>query len=133
MDNRRAVIPLSMLLVVSACTEADLTAPASSPVQATAVPLDVSMSVVAGQDLDFAADLDNIAEVILPGLFDAAAAEALGAQLDALKAHLAAGDRAAAAQVLDEARSVATPDIGNRTDLGYVEMVLYNIEAALAK
>lgn len=126
-----ATVPLIGLLATVACSDHGPTAPAPELTDASAVSLQASMSMLEGQSLDFTADLDNIVEAILPGFSDVQARDALKSHIDALKVHLAAGDRAAAAEVLSLARAVIVTDVSNRTDLGYIEMVFGIIDAAL--
>lgn len=127
------VLRLVALAGLAACAD-DTTAPQSKDGDKVSPQVAVNLNVAAGGgSLDFSADLENIRDAVLPGFDVPSAADSLRVQLVSLNEQLAAGDRTAAAATLAKARSGMTPDVSNATDLGYIEMVFANIDAALAR
>ncbi|MES3035384.1 MAG: hypothetical protein V4813_15400 [Gemmatimonadota bacterium] len=117
---------------LAACAD-DTTAPQSKEASAVSPQVAVNLNVAAGGSLDFSADLETIRDAVLPGFDVPSAADSLRVRLVSLTDALAAGDRTAAAATLAKARSGLTSDVSNATDLGYIEMVFANIDAALAR
>lgn len=116
------------LLGVVACAEST-----TSPLAEAPVTTSVSLNVAgAEQALDFSADLDKIVEAVIPGFTNAGAGDVLKAQVTALKAQLAENDLVAAAATVADARRELPADAGIHGDIGYVQMVLSNVEAALS-
>jgi hypothetical protein len=133
--RKLAVLPLVGLLAVAACVQDAPTAPLADESAASAAPTGISASVsgVSTQVLNFDADLDGITGRVLPGFEDAEAAEALRGYIEELKAQLAADDRSEVARVVQLARAELTPGRASIGDLGYIELVLDNIDRAIAK
>ena len=127
-----AMLRLAGMLGLAACASDYGTGPEQDKA-ADAVRANISLSVAESGSLDFSVDLDNIVETIVPGFSDAAAADAFSAHVVALRTELLNGDRTAAGAMLALARNDLAPGVSNETDVGYVEMVFSNIDAALAR
>ena len=69
---------------------------------------------------------------MLPGFTEPEAAELVDALLAELTAHLAAEAVAEARATLQQIQEVTAGEVTNRTDTGYIALVAWAIEAALA-
>lgn len=126
------IVCLVALSGLAACAD-NTTAPMESETAPTLPQVAMSMSTATYTHFDFRADLENIRDAVLPGFVVASAADSLRGRLATLTAQLSLGDRAGAAETLVRARGGLTPSVSNSTDLGYIEMVFGNIDAALAR
>jgi hypothetical protein len=95
-------------------------------------PVTATMSLATAGSLDFSSDLNAVRE-LAGGFADAAVSERVGGKVDALRASLAAGNRAEAAQILASLRSDLVSGVTNDGDLGYIGLVLRNIGEALSQ
>lgn len=132
---KRAHTALALLapLVCAACADQDPLAPPLEAEQDHAFAMQEAASYGSSAvSLDFDADLENIREQVLPGFEVVEAAETVNALLTELSLHLAAGAVSEAGQTLEGIRTVMAEGVTNRTDAGYVEVVGWAIEAALA-
>jgi hypothetical protein len=128
--NRPVTLTAAMMLV-AACGESP-TAPAATPATSRMSPTSMSLSSAATPaSLDFSADFANMSTRVLPSFSDAAAADRVGTGLDALAAHLAASDVAAAQADITAVRAELQPGIAAAADIGSIEHVLDMIESAL--
>lgn len=123
--NRLALLPVAAALALSAgCTHDAPTTPALAEIAPpAAAPLVISSAAL----VDFDAAVDDAAARLLPTLAEVGAAEQLGAHLQALNAHLAAGDRRGAERALGLARSFLSRQgstLGDAADLGSIQLVL---------
>jgi hypothetical protein len=134
MRPRLAVLPLAAALAFGAgCSRDAPLEPLSD--QSTLAPtasISASQSALPGDGaVPFAGDLEDIPVRVLPGFSDRDAADSLAGYLTELLAHLSAGNKTAAARVLGQARELLKPGVADPADIGYLQLVFDNIEAAI--
>jgi hypothetical protein len=86
MKRRFAVVPLAAL-AIAACSDMS-TAPLAEEAPAVPASASFSSSSTGGQALDFTAQLNDVENRMMPGIWDAAAAEQFGAYVTELRAYL---------------------------------------------
>ncbi len=130
--KRLAMLPLVGLLTAAACTLDNPTAPIAEDAL-SGIGISASVSASASQPLNFDADLDIITSRLLPGFANGDAAENLSVHVAGIKTELAANNRAGAAQLVGLARAELISGASSIADLGYISLVLDNIDRAIVQ